>query len=166
MKTYYRCQVRFRQRDRWAIWYSNEQDGLVVRDGKIPFFGVEDQAEQFADEQEISLEDEEPILHDFDLAARWVQTGNGHDVDCSTFIAVFNLCTDLVRSLGQPASWESPGFDPIYEKLFFGCNLRVLTPPGEQYVPAWSREEVAVMRDALRNALDQFLAGAELVPDL
>jgi hypothetical protein len=163
--TYYICLIRFRQRDRYTLWYADERDGLVLREGKIPLFGCEEQLEQFAAEQGILYEDEEPAPHDFDLAARWVQRGDRHSVDCPVFNAVFNLCTDAAHSLGQPGSWERAEFDPIYDKLFWGCNLPAITPPGEHYVPTWSPEEIAILREALRQALDQFLAGVDLVPD-
>jgi len=165
MRTYYLCLVRFRQRDRYTLWYSNDTDGLELRDGKISLFGAEEQLVRLAAEQGLQFENEEPVLHDFDLAAQWVQTGDASEVDCSVFNSVFNLCTDAAQSLGQPASWESPQFRPIYQKLFWGCNLPALTPPGEQYIPRWSWDELGVLRDALRKALDQFLAGVELVPD-
>lgn len=165
MKTYYRCLIRFRQRDRYALWYTNDVDGFVLRRGKIPVFGSEEELERFAGQQEVVLEPEEPEVHHLDLAAQWVQTGVGAGVNCSVFNSVFNLCLDAAAALGQPASWERPEFNRIYDKLFWGCNLPAVTPPGREYVPLWSLEELAILRDVLRKALDQFLAGAEFVPD-
>jgi hypothetical protein len=56
-------------------------------------------------------------------------------------------CTGRKRfSCGS--KWESG-----YDKLFWGNNLPVVTPPGEFYVPAWSDEELAELHRILSDGM-------------
>lgn len=163
MPTYYLCRVRIREQDRWGIWFTNERDGLVVRDSKIPLFAAEAEVRAFALAQGLTLDPETPSLFDFDRALGWLPTARSGAVVCPVFLDVFNLCTDAVNSVGQRASWERPEFNRIYLKLFYGCNLPSITPPGKRYVPFWRREELRRLRKSLRLAIDQFLANVEFV---
>jgi hypothetical protein len=150
---------------RWCIWFTNDQDGVVVRSGKIPLFVSEPQARAFAAGWRLPLEPEAQAPFQFDRALSWLETGRSGMVDCSVFLDLFNLCTDGVTSLGQRASWERAEFNPVYDKLFFGCNLPGITPPGKRYVPFWRRKELRTLRKSLRLAIDQFLAAVEFIAE-
>ena len=41
----------------------------------------------------------------------------------------------------------------IYDKLFWGCNLPSMTPPGMHYEPTWSPEEITTVVEVLHSGL-------------
>ncbi len=44
----------------------------------------------------------------------------------------------------------------IYDKLFWGCNLPIVTPEGEHYHPAWTKRELTIMHDVPGSGLKLF----------
>ena len=78
-------------------------------------------------------------------------------VDCPAFMNAWNLFGDVAASVGLNfQSLESPDAGAVYDKLFWGCNRSVVTPPGERYVPQWSAGEVWALASVLREGLNLF----------
>jgi hypothetical protein len=46
----------------------------------------------------------------------------------------------------------------IYDKLFWGNNLPLITPEGERYLPEWSADEVQSLAQILASGLDLFIS--------
>ena len=46
----------------------------------------------------------------------------------------------------------------LYDKLFRGCNLPSLTPPGEDYEPVWTVPETTALKQVLLLGLAEFRA--------
>ena len=104
---------------------------------------------------------EEPVVYDLDSIAAWLADPSVETVDCGAFLAVWNLFGDIARSCpGYGVSFvgHDEQLGAVYEKLFHGNNLPSVTPPGEHYVPALSREEIAGLRQTFQVGLRMFLA--------
>jgi hypothetical protein len=157
-RTYFRLWYRLDGADGYLIWFSNEEDGVVVEaDGSAPAFGDLVALHAYADSQHLDVCIEEPILHDLDSVAVWLARPV-HAIDCDAFLSAWNLFADLAASTG--AGFE-PDYDRtrhIYHKLFLGNNLPIVTPPGERYVPCWSAAERRILHEVLGAGLALFRA--------
>ncbi len=50
---------------------------------------------------------------------------------------------------------SSATLSACYDKLFWGCNLPAVTPPGEWFTPEWREDELAVIRQTFEAGLAQ-----------
>ena len=75
-------------------------------------------------------------------------------IDCSLFLNVWNLFDDVASSTGVGAfERNSREALVVYDKLFWGNNIRAVTPPGEHYVPAWTEGEIAELHRILGDGM-------------
>ena len=102
---------------------------------------------------------------DLDIVERWLATARKTNVDCETFLNAWNLFSDLATTVqGRTAHVDGQRESRIYDKLFWGNNISVLTPPGKHYQPIWSKSEVGRMRNVLATGMLLFRTrlGAEV----
>lgn len=166
-KMYYRCWYRLDSYDRYLIWYNVEEvdedlDGVVLdAQGDIPIFDSSDALLSYAQNQNISLVTEEPILHDLDVLAQWSHIkqsspASSATIDCDAFLSAWNLFADVSRSLGAHFDSDREKSGEIYMKLFWGNNLPSLTPEGKCFIPTWSEDEEQVINEILSQGLQMF----------
>jgi hypothetical protein len=138
------------------IWYGGESDGVLLSESdRIALFASRDELVRYATDRNLGLEAEVGIVYDFDDLSRWLANAVSETVDCEFLLNMWNMCADVAGSLG--AGLEEPeAAMPIYDKLFRGCNLPSMTPPGERFKPSWSVDEIAVMSDVLSGGLNVF----------
>jgi hypothetical protein len=157
-RTYFRLWYRLDGADGYLIWFSNEEDGIVVEaDGSAPAFRDLAALQAYADSQHLDMLIEEPILHELDSVAAWLARPV-HAIDCDAFLAAWNLFADLAASTGAVFEPDSERTRHVYDKLFWGNNLPSVTPPGERYVPRWSAAERRIVRQVLGAGLALFRA--------
>lgn len=149
-RTYFRLWYRLDDTDAYLIWFSNGQDGVVVQpDGMAPSFPNESSLRAYAVTHQLPIEEELPILHDLDVVVRWLRRTLSTDTDCDQFLAAWNLFSDISNSIGGHFNADHGRTYPVYEKLFRGNNLPIFTPPGKQYTPIWTDDEVLLLRETL-----------------
>jgi hypothetical protein len=150
------------------LWYQNERDGFVcLPDGRV-LVGVSlDVLTAEAAGLAITLEREEPTEYDFDRIQAWSQRPSAEGIECPVFLDAWNFFDDLGNLYAAPdseyarLSWAAAG---CYDKLFWGSNLPSVTPPGEQFIPSWSQEELAAIAQVFQAGLARLaeeLAGAK-----
>lgn len=71
--------------------------------------------------------------------------------DIAAVINAWNALDDLTKALGVPLGFSGPLANRGYDTLFWGLNLKAVTPPGERYVPAWRPRELAKINQVLRE---------------
>ena len=161
MRLHYALWLRLEGADTYALWFSNDVDGVYVLDGRVPCFPTRDAARAHASARGLAVGEEEPILHDIDVVARWIAAGSV-DVPCDAVLCAWNLFEDLARSSGDEALAATlDGHHAIYEKLFWGNNLPAVTPRGERFVPRWDTDELDTMRTSLRVGIATLVARME-----
>jgi hypothetical protein len=153
---YYACWYRLDGQDRYLIWYTNDVDGILLRDGNIPVFNGQDALIEYAAAHGIKIQDEEPELHDLDVVAKWVERPTGNTIDCSSFNAAWNLFADASKSVKGEFDQDQKSTKKVYEKLFCGTNLPSVTPVGKEYEPIWTNKEVELLREVLAQGLELF----------
>lgn len=153
---YYTCWYRLDGHDRYLIWYTNDVDGVCLRNGKIPVFTEPSALMKYAASNGIKMQAEEPGLHDLDVVVRWLQNPTGKTVECPSFNAAWNLFADVSRSAKCDFDQDQTRTKKVYEKLFCGLNLPSVTPEGKEYEPIWTKKEVALLHEVLAHGLQMF----------
>jgi hypothetical protein len=153
---YYTCWYRLDGQDRYLIWYTNDVDGVYLRDGKIPVFKEQATLMNYASSNGINMQSEEPRLHDLDVVVKWLECPTGKTVDCPSFNAAWNLLADVSGSVKGNFDQDQKLTKKVYEKLFCGMNLPSVTPEGKEYEPIWTKKEVALLQEILSQGLEMF----------
>ncbi|NVB81420.1 MAG: hypothetical protein HOV81_23695 [Kofleriaceae bacterium] len=148
------CVARLDGRERVFLWESgdNVPDSVVVDDdGFVVMFASQKEARSLP-----GVSAESAVVYDLDSIGAWCRSDS--DVaEHMPLLNAWNLFVDLPHdaNLFAAADARTRG---IYDKLFHGCNLPVMTAPGEHYVPHWTAAETAELKRVLLLGLAEFRA--------
>jgi hypothetical protein len=156
-RLHYCCSVRLNDIQAFVAWYSDEPDGFV-RDlaGRLVTATTPEALTSVGRLLGIALVDQEPADYDFDRIGAWCADPEEAGLDCPEFLNAWNFFDDLAGLHGgadSPFIRLSRGASDCYDKLFWGCNLPAVTPPGRHFEPAWSVEEVAQIQRVMQAGL-------------
>lgn len=138
------------------IWYSDEADGVFVDPaGYVPTFPDDRLLVEYAGAHGLApITVQDPILHDLDAADRFASESDAMQFDCSEILAAWNLFGDFAHSLDASLGASYRDFDetlnPIYDKVFYGCNLPPMNKEGREYHPIWSADEIDRIQKLLK----------------
>jgi hypothetical protein len=153
------CEFRFNAKSYFVIWYDGSEDGLLVDSKqKLAQFEHQEDARNFLIKQGFYLSENQVTIYNFDRIAQWVNQPTPAQIDCVEFLDVWNMFVDVANSVGGSSVFmeKNSDLDSIYQKLFYGCNLLSITPPGEQFEPTWTLSEMTFLSNL-------FGAGIELL---
>jgi len=157
-RMYFGLWYRIYGTDAFLLWYTDDQDGVVVDDaGRVLSFSDLNTLQRWARLHGWEASIDGLILYDLDAIRQWIEHPSRETIDCGLVLDTWNLFTDVRVSIGQPNTLrDDPENDDIYDKLFFGNNLPSMTPPGEHYIPLWSAEEAERLKNILSEGLGLF----------
>jgi hypothetical protein len=156
-RQYYNCWFRLDTHDSYLIWFTNEEDGVFTdTNEKVPCFLKTEDLYCYASSLNLPIVVVEPILHDLDFVAYWLEAKDGETVDCKTFLAAWNLIDDVSSSVGGEFNANRKLTAKIYDKLFWGSNIPLITPVGKSYEPSWTKRELKIIREVLGVGLSIF----------
>jgi hypothetical protein len=136
------------------IWYTNDNDGVVLDEERLSLFTDRDGATSYAEKQEISLEADE---YTYDLTNMpSLIAGIESPDNCRALIDAWHLFSDVAGSLSVPFLGDSNDgvIIDIYNKLFYGINMPILK--NEVYRPDFDEEEA-------ERCQAVFLSGFEII---
>jgi hypothetical protein len=139
------------------LWASGgeQPDRVVLDDDGFMVTFPSEYAARAASVNGAAVSSERVTRYKLDALVAWCMSGD--DVrDCSVLLNAWNLFGDLPRSDSFREA-DARG-SAIYDKLFWGCNLPAMTPPGEHYVPVWSTSELADLKHLLLLGVAEFRA--------
>jgi hypothetical protein len=141
----YVCMARLDGAERWFFWdRGDETPDRVVVDGAGSIVCFRSERDARTSSSDVSPE--RAAIYDLDTIEAWCRSNSGA-VDCPVLLNAWNLFGDLPRGhLFDAADARATG---VYDKLFFGCNLPAVTPPGEHYVPTWTPAELHELKRVL-----------------
>ena len=96
--------------------------------------------------------EEEVTEYRIDEIERWVNA-KVIEVDCQMILKFWNIVDDISESVKKSIYKRTDISERIYEKLFYGNNLKSINTSGREYVPKWSDEELEVLKNILKQAL-------------
>jgi hypothetical protein len=153
MRHYTACALHLSGGTRWVLWYTNDVDGVLLDgDGRIAALRSLEQARAFAAAKGLDLA-EEVVEYEVARAARWAEDPQPATIDCQTLLNMYNLLLDVASSLGVVLLADGPEAHVAYDKLFWGCNLSAVTPPGEHWDPTWCTADVEALARVLGTGL-------------
>jgi|SRR6185312_15679943 len=150
----------------YLIWISNDEDSkkdhFVTNDcGKVLTFVSLDDLKHFENHRGLTVTaSPETRLLNLDAIADWLSK-NEEMPECGVLLNAWNAFSDVSSSFPEePTPFAEMNFahKPIYEKLFWGCNLPAVTPAGERFDPIWSVAEVESLKSIFGAGLDLFIA--------
>jgi|WetSurMetagenome_2_1015567.scaffolds.fasta_scaffold196556_2 hypothetical protein len=157
VRNYYICQFRLNQKDHFIIWFSDEQDGLLLdHNGKFLAWDTLSLAKAYAKKSGISICPEPVDVYDFDAISSWCSEPRISLIHCVHFLNVWNMFSDAASSIGENSIFAAvhKNLKSIYDKLFWGNNLPSLTPEGMSYEPEWSEIEADAIARLFRAGLN------------
>jgi len=157
---HYLCRVRFDGIVIFVVWHSVERDGFVRDEaGRLRAACTPEALTGIAGARNVVPVNSEPIEYDFDRIRAWCAAPDVAGVDHAAFLDAWNFLNDLAGlhdGADTPYTRLSRGAAECCDKLFWGCNLPAVTPPGERFEPAWQADELIAIRRVLEAGLELF----------
>lgn len=162
----YEYWIHFRGQLIGLVWQTDDgtsdlevdTDCVLTDSGKIVSASVGEGFETVAHRYGLILEpsNDEPLNLDeleklLDLPAT--------DENCAQILSGWNLFNDIARSLGVSLDDHGVEATKCYYKLFFGNNLRSITPDGENYSPYFTHQERLCIAAVLNRGRATLTAG-------
>lgn len=143
------------------IYYSNDQDGVVMQtDKSILACATQAEAEQQAKKRKHKLQESLPLL-DLDAIQSWSSSRSARLLDANLLYRAWNFLGDVATSMDNGDSYL--GYDEdyasIHEELFWGCNLPGFSQSQERYEIDLSQGEIRQLRSILKSGLEIFQQG-------
>ncbi len=156
----YLCRVRLSGTLIFIVWHSGERDGFVRDEaGRLRAVRTPEALTATAEVRNVLQVNSEPVEYDFDRIRTWCAAPDVAGVDHAAFLDAWNFLNDLAGlhdGADTPYTRLSRGAAECYDKLFWGCNLPAVTPPGERFEPAWQADELIAIRRVLEAGLELF----------
>ena len=142
--------IREKCEEYYTIWYTDDVDGFLTgQDGKLKSFPTKKEAEAFANEEGLLLQ--EGVVS-YLIAASIYRKKNLGKFDCVLYLDHWNIFSDVANSINEQFLGDSRNgtIRHIYEKLFYGCNILVKKDE-EHYIPKWSKSERRWIARVIKN---------------
>ena len=165
MWEHYPLHYRFSGDDRYLIWSTHEPGEFADRvfsnnNSQLLSFDTLVDCQQFASARGMTLKlESNPVQHDFDAARTWAQTPISTSESCNNALVIWNLLDDACESLPNELVDLRLILErsrDVYERLFYGSSLPVITPEGKSYNPVWDDDDIADLRRVFGPGLDPF----------
>jgi hypothetical protein len=141
---YYICEFRLDRKISYVIWYSSEQDGILMgQENKVIALNSFELMIAYTQENNLPVVDESVPVFEFDLIVSWCIHPNPNQIDCRKFLDIWNVFADLALSIGTHSQFGAADVDMgnLYDKLFYGNNLPAINLTDNLYEPNWSQDE-------------------------
>lgn len=147
-------ELRFGEHSEFLLWYEDEngEDCVYTLNNKVQEFETENEARECA--EYLGLNCTGACIYDAERLKKWIET-HEKDTDCRLLLDFWNIFGDIAYSVGmrfEPVRTRRS--NKVYSKLFFGLNLPAMTPPGEKYVPLWTKKERKLLRELMSFGLN------------
>lgn len=147
-------ELRFGDHSEFLLWYEDEngKDCVYTLNNKAQAFETESEVHECA--VTLGLNCAGACIYDAERLKKWIEA-HKKDADCRLLLDFWNMFGDIAYSVGRKFEpVRTKRSDRIYNKLFFGSNLPAMTPPGEEYVPNWTKKERKLLRELMRSGLN------------
>ncbi len=145
---YYACWVRWQQANGFLLWQNPPEPAReavwIDEQGRVPLFKTQPALASFAERLGYSLVSEQPIIHDLDAVASWLNnTKKRPPLEC---LAVWNLFDDVSAGVNEPfaGNYKTPARNRIFN-LLYADSGPWQRPPEVHWPPAAQ----ALLRDLL-----------------
>ena len=138
---YYAVVFRILQQSYFTIWVSSEdEDFFLTAENYLLFFLTRNELYDFCKVSAIQIEAETSF--DFDSIDY---------EDCNVLIDLWNISSDLAKTLNLLFIGDMDNMIGIYKKLLYGCNLPALNNSKKKYNPEFSNSEIIELNNVVSN---------------
>jgi len=155
MKDYYAISFILDIKEHYCIWYTNDLDGVITNgNDRIVQFINESELHEYCTKSDIILSSsqENMALYDLDKLNEWLREEKTA-FDNNLMLNLWNIISDVARSLNKPFIGDDDKMLFIYDKLFHANNLPAYMPSDKEYTPNWDKDEIAELRFVLSNGI-------------
>ena len=158
-REYYIYWYRLDGNDGYLIWFSTaDKDGFISNeDGFVPCFESKDDLKEYADKLQIAVDTDNPNLLNLDTVKNWLNDAESKIEDYNPFLNAWNLFEDISISTDGNFDKDKKVTNGLYERIFWGCNIPVVTPEGESFTPTWTTNELKIIRKTLSAGFQMFI---------
>jgi hypothetical protein len=155
MKSFYRTLFIFNNRNLYTLWYTNDVDGLLCKDGKVIYFKNESELNDYAIKNNIKIEPDEIAIYDVDKIKK-ILSDKEKIIDCEYILDIWNMIADIAKTINLSFYGNNKEIVYIYSKLFYGNNLPSINTPNKKYIPIWDEEEKQIILNVLNECYGIF----------
>lgn len=150
---YYIVGFRIYEEMRYCVWYTDNDDGFLVNDGRLLWYPSEPQMRLYCMLCGITASEEEAYVYDLDWLSSWC-SGSESEFNCRVLLSYWNIISDALHSLDIPFLGDSEQMTGVYEKLYHSCNLEQKRKP--ENTAEWSQEEMYSIVEVLEEFVEIF----------
>ena len=154
MREYYCVKMEFQGNCLYTLWYSDDEDGVLIEKSKIIIFSTISELKEYTIANKLYTPDDSVTEYDFDIINKWAEKPS-ELIDSKMFIDYWNIFSDISKSIGIPfiGNFDTGITIDIYNKLFYGSNVSAIRCDGEMYQPEWSEEELNQLAKIMKNGI-------------
>ena len=98
-RQYFPIKILYNLKIHHLLWYSNDEDGLLIDKKMLKSFGTKTELEEYANKKKMNLQiTHNPSLYDFDQLERWAKTKT-KNIDLLEVLNSWTLFNDICFSL-------------------------------------------------------------------
>lgn len=158
MKMSYRHWIQFRGQTLGLVWQTEDgtqevegdTDCVLVDNGRVVSVLTPEEFLTVARQHGLNLEEGSEAPQNLDGLERLLELPASDEI-CTQVLNAWNLYNDIARSVGATLDDRSEDVDRCYDKLFYGNNLKSVTPAGEHYSPDFNDEERRLITEILNR---------------
>lgn len=154
MTEYFVVNFKFDNKFYYCIWFTNDEDGFVVRENKLLCFEELDKLKAYCNMQKICIDDN-TTLCDMDGVVSYINLRTTKDMEYKSYLNLWNVCSDLAHTLSIDFYGDYDGITlDVYNLLFYCSNPPAMNGKNEEYLPKWDEEDVAELKKVLKSCYD------------
>ncbi|MFC4306055.1 hypothetical protein [Cohnella boryungensis] len=150
MRVHYPFVFVVNEKEYLSIWFTNDNDGFVIEDGKLLIFDNMTKLTKYIVFNDLNFVNEITRLS-INLIRGLMESKN--EMDCTEMLNFWNTISDLAKSSGTIYLGDSNEFIDIYNKLFYGNNFPAVRGDGELFVPEWETEEIVRLEKIITDGI-------------
>lgn len=145
---YYLIEFFYNEKKALLIWYSDENDGVIVNNGRVVFDSKEN-VMAYCIKNAISLSEESNQFNYDEVISCIDKTYSSEN--CIKILDLWNFFSDVSASLKTVFMGDShdDAVSELYDKIVHGCNIEMLKH--EEYHPVLSDDEKNILFEIMKN---------------
>lgn len=158
---YYAVKLKYSNRNYYAIWYSDNNDGFITTNkNEIVLFDNLADIKKYSISHTIDVDCDNIACYNFDDLYEWC-VSDSTIVDCDKILNDWNIISDFLNTLKITFVGDNTTdglIQSLYNKLFYGNNLPTINTTNEKYIPSWSKHELKLLKDILKEGVTKVRA--------
>lgn len=151
---YYFVKFIYQKRELFFVWITDDEDLFLLEDGELKCFFDLDELYLYCKNNDIPIQEG---FTDYDMDELFcVLRERKFAKNCALLLNFWNIFSDLAQSVGKKFCGDDKEYSYIYQKLFFGNNLRAINKGRKNYIPVFEKHEKNQIMKVLEEGIKIF----------